>query len=631
MKQKNQIVVIIFFMLALPVLLLRAAPAEASAPLNSEQLEAFSDRFFNRAYAEELFPGAALVIVKDGEVVFSGGYGYANLEESIPVKADQTVFFTESVSKSFTATALMQLAEKDLLDLHADLNLYLEDMQLESSFAKPVTTADLLLHTAGFDDTDIGAYARSENEVIPLRDYVINNLPALVMPPGEAVSYSNHGYALAGLLAETISGINFTKYMDEEILKPLGMNNSSFVLNEEMEKSLALPYLRQNDSYLPGIFLYHNYSPAGGLKATAFDMASFIIANLEDGRFEGNQLLQKQTVETMHRRQFGHHDKLPGWAYGFYEQYINGYRCLAHGGSNRLGHSSMLFLLPEENFGYFLALNTFNLELHDAFLAELMDRFYPGPDEASLLQPAPGQNEQFDRYAGYYYSTRQSKNSIEKIMMLLGQLRITAEPGYLEISNYHGIEEPNRWSKAGPMIFQNRDNGSLIAFRENEAGEITHLFIENHAFERLPWHSAAPFQAAALLFILFAFISAVAAWPFTCLRKSCRGTLLRPEKTGLFSAFTLCLFNLLFLISLAVIFINYQVELAFGMPGVLTFLFMIPYAIIIVTGFVLYSSVKLWAGKRLNLFCRVHITIIALSAAGFSYFLYFWNLMGFHR
>lgn len=469
------------------------------------------------------FPGAALVIVKDGEIAFSGQYGYADLDNKIPVNTDKTVFFVESVSKSFTATAIMQLAEKNLIDLHADVNEYLVSFQLESAFSKPVTAADLLVHTGGFDDTDIGAYAKAEGEVTPLKDYVKNHLPRRVLPPGEVVSYSNHGYALAGLLVEEIAAMKFADYMDEEILKPLDMNNSSFILSPDMEKHLALPYLLQNDTFAPGTFLFHNYSPAGGLKATARDMANFIIAHLENGKYSGHQILQESTIRKMHHRQFTHHDKLPGWAFGFYESYINGYRCLVHGGSNRLGHSSLLFMLPDENFGYFLSLNTFNLDLHDQFLEELMDKFYPEKEETMLP------------------------------------------------------------------------------------------------------------QMAGFIFLNIVFLSVAIIWPFTCLRKSNLQDRLKAEKTGLYLAWALAVANLFFLISLAVIFLNYQVELAYGMPGLLRLLFLVPYVILALTGIVLFYAVKMLKEKRLTLCCRIHLTITALCSTGFLYFLYFWNLMGFYN
>ncbi len=618
-------------LLILILLPMNSVSAKTTPILSPEELHHFADQFFTEAQMDKKFPGAALAIVKDGKIAFSRGYGYADLDNRTPVNADQTVFFVESVSKSFTATAIMQLAEKDLFDLHADVNEYLVSFQLEPAFPKPVTVADLLMHTGGFDDTDIGAYAKTEDEVIPLKDYVKNHLPLRVLPPGEVVSYSNHGYALAGLLVEEITLMKFADYMEEEILKPLDMNNSSFILSPEMENHLARPYLPQNDSYIPGIFLFHNYSPAGGLKATARDMANFIIAHLENGKHNGYQLLQENTIKEMHRRQFTHHDKLPGWVFGFYESYINGYHCLVHGGSNRLGHSSLLFMLPDENFGYFLSLNTFNLDLHDQFQAELMDKFYPEIAESRLPQVALDSDEQLNKYSGYYFSTRQARNSIEKIMLLLGQLQVRSEAGKLTVIYPQGEDAPGEWVKVGPLLFQNTGNGSLMAFRENGKGQVTHLFIDNQAYERLPWYTAASLQVAGLILSVIVFLSAATIWPFTCLRKSYLQDRLKAEKTGLYLAWALAAANLIFLVSLAVIFLNYQVELAFGMPGLLKLLLLVPYAIFILTATVLFYAAKILVEKRLTLFCRIHLTITALCSTGFIYFLYFWNLMGFYN
>lgn len=575
-------------------------------------------------------PGAALAIVKDGDIVFSGGYGYANLENMAPVNVDQTIFFIESVSKSFTATAILQLVEKGLIDLHTDLNDYLISFQLETAFSKPVTAADLLVHTGGFDDTDIGAYAKREDKILPLSDYIKNNLPPRVLPPGEIVSYSNHGYALAGLLIEEVTSTKYVDYMEEEILKLLDMNNSSFILTSDMENNLALPYLPQEDTFVPGVFLFHNYSPAAGLKTTVRDMANFIIAHLENGKYNENQLLQEKTIREMHRRQFAHHKKLPGWTYGFYEKYINGYRCLVHGGSNRLGHSSLLLMIPDENFGYFLSINTFNLELHDQFLAEFMDRFFPKKEETLLPQIALDPNEKLKKYNGYYYSTRQSRNSVEKVMMLLGQLRIGAEEEKLTLVYPQGKEASDKWVKVGPALFQNEDNGSLMAFGKNKEDKVTHLYIDTLAYERLPWYKGAPFQIAWLIICIIVFLSVAIIWPYTWLRKKYLQDRIIAEKRCLYLMWALAVANLLFLISLAIVFLNYQVELAYGMPELLRLLFLVPYATLALTVVCFFCSLKILKEKRLTIYGRIHLAIMALCSAGFSLFLYCWNLMGIY-
>ena len=97
-------------------------------------------------------PGVTFSLVQNGELFLAKGYGYANLEQQIPVSADRTLFRVGSISKLFTATAIMQLVEKGLINLYENVNKYLQKFQIEDYYPQPVTIANLLTHTAGFDD-----------------------------------------------------------------------------------------------------------------------------------------------------------------------------------------------------------------------------------------------------------------------------------------------------------------------------------------------------------------------------------------------------------------------------------------------------------------------------------------------
>src|SRR5690242_7691560 len=128
-------------------------PHDLSDP---SQVKAFVDTFFQEQMEERHIPGAVFVLVKDGSIMMSQGYGYANVAEQTPINHETTVFRVQSISKLFTASAVMQLVERGQLDLDADVNRYLRDFQIESTFPEPVTTARLLTHTGGFDFVSTG-------------------------------------------------------------------------------------------------------------------------------------------------------------------------------------------------------------------------------------------------------------------------------------------------------------------------------------------------------------------------------------------------------------------------------------------------------------------------------------------
>ena len=168
------------------------------------ELETFADAFFPAQMEELHIPGVIFVFAQDKKVILAKGYGEANLENGIPMLPDDTVMRIGSVSKTFVATAVMQLVEQGKLDLHTDVNQYLTAFQLEDTFRKPVTLAHLLTHTAGFEDPPYVSNT-DPNLVQPLGAYLAKAMPPRIDRPGKVFRYSNHGYAL---VACTTAGNN---------------------------------------------------------------------------------------------------------------------------------------------------------------------------------------------------------------------------------------------------------------------------------------------------------------------------------------------------------------------------------------------------------------------------------------
>ncbi|MFO7684066.1 MAG: serine hydrolase [Chloroflexota bacterium] len=154
------------------------------------------------------------------------GYGLADRGNNRPVDGTRTLFRTGSVGKLITWTAVMQLAEQGRLDLHADVNDYL-DFTIPATFPEPITLAHLMTHTAGFADQGEALFVLSEEKMMPLRQYLTELQPARVFPPGQAQAYSNYGTALAGYIVERASGESFADYVETHIFAPLEMRHST--------------------------------------------------------------------------------------------------------------------------------------------------------------------------------------------------------------------------------------------------------------------------------------------------------------------------------------------------------------------------------------------------------------------
>jgi CubicO group peptidase (beta-lactamase class C family) len=305
-----------------------ASTAPPGAPIDPTTMQDFMDGFFAAAMDSLHVPGAVFVYVADGHVVFEKGYGYANLAAKTPVDPEATLFQVASVSKLFTATALMQLYEQGKVKLDADVNDYLTTFKVPATYPAPVTLRSLLTHTSGFDERNIGSAARTAAEWQPLGDYLKARLPPRVRPVGNASAYSNHGVALEGYIVETVSGMPFDDYVAQNIFRPLGMTHSSFAIADPLPPTLAQGYEFNGLGYTPQPHMYYEFTPAGGLMTTGSDVAKFMIAHLEGGRYADARILGDAAIAEMHKQQFTHDPRIRGYAGQFFEDYVNGYPAL---------------------------------------------------------------------------------------------------------------------------------------------------------------------------------------------------------------------------------------------------------------------------------------------------------------
>ncbi|MDE2225982.1 MAG: beta-lactamase family protein, partial [Xanthomonadaceae bacterium] len=171
-------------------------PSTSPHTMTAEDLSTLFGGMLPYMLARGDIAGGAVVVVKDGKVLFAQGYGYADLKTRTPVSPATTLFRIGSVSKLFTWTAVMQLVEQHKVDLDRDINDYL-DFKIPPRFGKPITLRDLMTHTPGFEDT-----ARDLLPATPdgtnLERYLKAHIPARIFPPGKIVAYSNYGAGLAG-------------------------------------------------------------------------------------------------------------------------------------------------------------------------------------------------------------------------------------------------------------------------------------------------------------------------------------------------------------------------------------------------------------------------------------------------
>src|SRR5690349_11826908 len=176
-KTNSNIAVMINFLKSSFVfMLICASSAHAQtkpvARFTTTELESFFDSVTTSQMDKQHIAGAVVILVKDGQVLFKKGYGYANVENKTAVSPDETIFRIGSISKVFTATAIMQLVDKGLIKIDNDVNTYLTDWKIPEPYSKPVTFANLLTHSAGFDEISPGRKAANAESVIPLGTFI---------------------------------------------------------------------------------------------------------------------------------------------------------------------------------------------------------------------------------------------------------------------------------------------------------------------------------------------------------------------------------------------------------------------------------------------------------------------------
>ena len=346
--------------------------------IDRNELQNFADAFFAEQLETLHIPGVVVVFVQKGEVIFAKGYGYTNLETAAPLDPEASVMRIGSISKSFVATAVMQLVEQGKLDLHADVNQYLTAFQLEDTYPEPVTLAHLLTHTAGFEDPPYVTSADSAS-IRPLREYLAANMPPRTHAPGEVYIYCSHGYDLAALIVEEVSGVPFVEYMEQNIFKPLGMEHTQYLLAPPMPENLATGYFYEKGVQVPQPMDYDNSYPSGSMVSTAADMARFLMAQLQYGCYNNVCILKPETMAEMHQAQAPTPYQGQQVTFGFVEGESDGVRLLGHSGAIR-GFGSILHFFPEHDLGFFLSFNeecwqTSACNIIAAFHTQFLEKF----------------------------------------------------------------------------------------------------------------------------------------------------------------------------------------------------------------------------------------------------------------
>ncbi|MGZ4859691.1 MAG: serine hydrolase domain-containing protein, partial [Candidatus Angelobacter sp.] len=487
--------------------------------LTVADVHAFLDGFVPMQLEREDIAGAVVLVVKDGAIFFAKGYGYSDVEKRTPVTVDATLFRPGSVSKLFTWTAVMQLVEQGKLDLDRDINEYL-DFKVPAKFDKPITLRNIMTHTPGFEEQIKDLISEEATPIATLKQHLVTHIPERIFPPGTTPAYSNYGASLAGYIVERVSGRPFNDYVNDNIFKPLGMAHSSFAqpLPAELKGLMSTGY--KLGSGKPKPFEIIEEAPAGGLAATAADMARFMIAHLQNGKIENAQILRPETAAQMHSRQFGLSPALNGMCLGFYEEARNGRRIIGHGGDTVYFHSD-LHLMLENGIGFFVSYNSAGkgeISPRSALWYHFLDRYFPyTPPKIEKLASAEADAK---TVAGRYLTSRRSESSFLKVGAVEENVRVTPdENGTIKVEPFKDFNgQIKKWQEIAPLVYRSVNGQDLIAFPNDYQGKM--LLAPNFpaaAEQRVSLLASADFNQSLILGILVVLGLTLLCWPLAAI------------------------------------------------------------------------------------------------------------------
>jgi len=604
--------------------------------LTAADLESFLDGMMPAQLEREDIAGAVVSVVKDGKLLFAKGYGYSDIEKRQPVTADATLFRPGSISKLFTWTSIMQLVEQGKLDLDKDVNGYI-DFTIEPAYGKPITLRDIMTHTSGFEETARDLFVADAQHLTPLDQYLKQHLPQRIFPPCTIPAYSNYATALAGYIVQRASGKPFEQYVAENILAPLEMKRTTFVqpLPDNMKSLMSLGYRKASEK--PQSFEFVEAFPAGSVSTTARDMANFMIAHLQDGKFGDKQILRPETAKLMHTRTFGSDERLNGMALGFYEESRNGKRIIGHGGDTELFHSD-LHLVLAENVGLFVSYNSAGkgeVSGRGILFGKFLDRYFPHTPAA----PAKIENAKADAasIAGLYKVSRRFESSFLKLLTFLGEMKVI--PNADGTISLDAIKTPGgalrKFEEIAPFQYREVHGEDELAFRKDSDGRWQfQVEIPVFIFQQTGLLENKYFNFVVLFFGLGVVALTVLLWPVSALIRKhyARPLLLEPpeRRRRLFVRLVCVLFLVLFFGWIAVLSkidditaINALPHwvVIFGLLGVLSSLGTI---------LVVLSAFRSWRTSGKWFWAKLHDLMLGVACVGLVWFLFYWKLMNFN-
>ena len=338
------------------------------APIRAQTVDRYQrtlQPWIGQLLERERRPGLAIAVVEGNRVVYAHGFGVKRLGKDDPITT-RSLFHMASITKTFVATSLMQLVEKGSVDLDAPVVRYLPYFRMADERYRTITVRQMVTHSSGMPDVDDYEWDKPQYDDGSLERYVRGlSDRTLLFAPGEKFRYSNMAFEILGDVIAKVSGQSFDDYVQDHILTPLRMTDSTLLVRRADAQLLTWGHeLDANGPFASKVFPYNRmHSPSSNLHSNALDMARWAIANMNHGELDGRRILQTSTHELMWKRARDLGGPAPAptsrspvgisWFLGEYRGTV----MVGHSGGDT-GYATDLAMLPEKKIAVVWMMNS---------------------------------------------------------------------------------------------------------------------------------------------------------------------------------------------------------------------------------------------------------------------------------
>jgi len=420
-------------------------------------------------------PGLSIGIVHGEDLIWAKGYGFADLQKKVPA-TPATAYRIASISKLFTATALLHLRDAGKLQLDDPVAKHLPWFRLQNKHPESptITIRHLITHTSGIP-RELSATYWNDME-FPSQEEIVRMLPKeeTIFPTETEWKYSNLALGIAGDVVSRAAGEPYAQYVERHVLAPLGMT-ATRVLPPRDFAPLAVGYGRRVTGKPRRVEPYTDMSgmgAAGNFASTVEDLAKFVSLQFRDGAAGGRQILKGSTLREMQRVQWLQSDWKSGWGLGWGIRRFGDQVRILHGGAVP-GHRTQISVAPAEKFAVIVLTNA-----EDGRPALYGNQAYTivGPAVAKAASPATTaakSDGSWSKYAGAYVW----EDDVNLVMVLDGQLTL------VDPSDDSPWENRVKLEPVSPGVFRMKggsQSGELVRFETDSAGVVNRLVFPGY-------------------------------------------------------------------------------------------------------------------------------------------------------